>query len=218
MAGARPDLSRFGREPLAASVGWLLGKILFDWPHENALSKTGSGVVALAGVLLAYGSNRTGGRLWLHRHFVSGYALRRSETGHGFHRRLHDFRNRSSTRSPQSSGCDRRCAARALALFRLVPRGDRACAYIRDPPGCCLAVACWHALVAGQLAVSFYGVRGIGSVYYLAYAGHHVELVNEQRLWATIAFTICVSTIVHGLTAGLVVERHRRPSGWRGFQ
>jgi NhaP-type Na+/H+ or K+/H+ antiporter len=50
-------------------------------------------------------------------------------------------------------------------------------------------------------------VRGIGSVYYLAYAGHHIELVNEAQLWATIAFTILVSTLVHGLTAGSVVER-----------
>jgi NhaP-type Na+/H+ or K+/H+ antiporter len=55
--------------------------------------------------------------------------------------------------------------------------------------------------------MAFYGVRGIGSIYYLAYAGHHVELVNEGALWATIAFTIVVSTLVHGLTAGLAVER-----------
>jgi sodium/hydrogen antiporter len=55
--------------------------------------------------------------------------------------------------------------------------------------------------------VSFYGVRGIGSVYYLAYAGHHLELVNEYQLWSTIAFTILASTLVHGLTAGFAVER-----------
>ena len=55
--------------------------------------------------------------------------------------------------------------------------------------------------------VAFYGVRGIGSVYYLAYAGHHTELVNEYELWATIAFAILLSTIVHGLTAGVVLDR-----------
>jgi NhaP-type Na+/H+ or K+/H+ antiporter len=58
-----------------------------------------------------------------------------------------------------------------------------------------------------RLVVSFYGVRGVGSVYYLAYAGHHVQLVNEHQLWATIAFTILLSTVVHGLTAGMAVER-----------
>jgi hypothetical protein len=34
-----------------------------------------------------------------------------------------------------------------------------------------------------------------------------MEFVNEGQLWATIAFTIAVSTVVHGLTAGAAVER-----------
>jgi sodium/hydrogen antiporter len=54
---------------------------------------------------------------------------------------------------------------------------------------------------------AFYGVRGIGSIYYLAYAGHHLELTNEETLWATVAFTIVLSTLVHGVTAGIAVER-----------
>jgi hypothetical protein len=73
------------------TVGWLLGKILFDWPRENALSKTGSGVVAFAGVLLAYGATEIVEGYGFIAAFVSGYALRRSETHHHFHKRLHDF-------------------------------------------------------------------------------------------------------------------------------
>ena len=34
-------------------IGWLLGKILFDWPRHNSLSKTQSGLIAFAGVLMA---------------------------------------------------------------------------------------------------------------------------------------------------------------------
>jgi NhaP-type Na+/H+ or K+/H+ antiporter len=74
-------------------------------------------------------------------------------------------------------------------------------------------ITAWLALVGTRLqgrervVVAFYGVRGIGSVYYLAYAGHHLELVNEYQLWATIAFTILASTLVHGVTAGFAVER-----------
>ncbi len=65
-----------------------------------------------------------------------------------------------------------------------------------------------------RAVVAFYGVRGIGSVYYLAYAGHHVDLVNEYELWATVAFTIFLSTLVHGLTAGIAIERttHEAPT------
>ena len=73
--------------------------------------------------------------------------------------------------------------------------------------------AAWLALTGTMLrgreraVVAFYGVRGIGSIYYLAYAGHHVKLTNEYELWATIAATILFSTLVHGLTAGFAVER-----------
>jgi sodium/hydrogen antiporter len=41
---------------LGCAIGWLLGKILFAFPRENALAKTESGVFALAGVLVAYGA------------------------------------------------------------------------------------------------------------------------------------------------------------------
>lgn len=40
-----------------------------------------------------------------------------------------------------------------------------------------------------------------------AYAGHHVELVDEYALWATVAFTIFASTNVDGLAVGIAVER-----------
>ena len=36
--------------------GWLLGQILFNLPKETRLADTGSGVIAIAGVFLCYGS------------------------------------------------------------------------------------------------------------------------------------------------------------------
>ena len=52
-----------------------------------------------------------------------------------------------------------------------------------------------------------YGVRGIGSIYYLGFATSHMEFVNEGQLWPTIALIILLSTLVHGLSAGVVVEQ-----------
>jgi sodium/hydrogen antiporter len=47
-------------------------------------------------------------------------------------------------------------------------------------------------------------VRGIGSIYYLGYATGHVEFVNEDQLWALVAYTIFASAIIHGATSFLV--------------
>ena len=55
--------------------------------------------------------------------------------------------------------------------------------------------------------VAFYGVRGVGSVYYLSYASGQIEFVNASQIWALVAFTIFASTLIHGATARLVVER-----------
>jgi NhaP-type Na+/H+ or K+/H+ antiporter len=192
-----------------AAVGWLLGKVLFDWPRENALSKTGSGVIALAGVLLAYGLTELIEGYGFIAAFVSGYTLRRSETEHHFHRRLHDF----------SEALEHSLTAILLVgvgavLPVLWPYFEwthaaigAALVFLIRPAVAWLSLTGTSFPIRERMVVCFYGVRGIGSIYYLAYAGHHAELVNEYQLWATITFTILLSTIVHGLTAGLAVER-----------
>ena len=191
------------------AVGWLLGRLLFDWPRENALSKTQSGVIALAGVLVAYGVTELLEGYGFIAAFVSGFTLRRSEAQHEFHKRLHDF-----SESLEHALTAILLVALGAALPALWPHLDMAHALI----GLGLVfiirpVIAWASLASTSLpsrermVVAFYGVRGIGSIYYLAYAGHHVELVDEAELWATIAFTILLSTVVHGLTAGIAVER-----------
>ena len=61
-----------------------------------------------------------------------------------------------------------------------------------------------------RFVVGAYGVRGIGSVYYLGYATSHLDFINVGQLWATIALTILLATVVHGLTANAAVERVER--------
>lgn len=192
-----------------AAVGWLLGKSLFDWPEGNALSKTQTGVVAFAGVILAYGLTELIEGYGFIAAFVAGLVLRREESENDFHQRLHDF-----SQSIEHTLTALLLVALGAALPSLWP-------YLGWPEVIVAValifvvrpVAAWFALSGlglrwrARAVMTFYGVRGIGSIYYLAYAGHHVELVNEGALWATIAFTIVVSTLVHGLTAGLAVER-----------
>jgi len=194
---------------VGGGVGWLLARILFSWPRENALSNTGSGVVALAGVLLAYGITELLEGYGFMAAFAAGFILRRYETDHQFHRRLHDF----------SEALEHSLTAILLiALGGALPFLWPHFTLVHAAIGTLLVfvvrpLAGWAALrktalqKRERLVVAFYGVRGIGSIYYLAYAGHHTELVNEYELWTIVAFTILLSTIVHGLTAGLALDR-----------
>ena len=189
-------------------VGWLLGQVLFVWPRENALAKSEAGVIALAGVLAAYGITELVEGYGFVAAFVAGVTLRRAESGHEFHVRLHDF-----LLNIEHALTSLLLVALGAALPVLLPALDWAgvaialgLIFVVRP---LVAFAALHGAMKGRarLVVAFYGVRGIGSIYYLGYAGTHADLVNEPQLWAIIAFTIVASTLVHGFTAGLAVER-----------
>jgi NhaP-type Na+/H+ or K+/H+ antiporter len=71
----------------------------------------------------------------------------------------------------------------------------------------------WIALLGTNLdlrdraVVSVYGVRGIGSIYYLCYAGSHIEFANESQLWSLVGLVILLSTILHGFTVGWAMDQ-----------
>ncbi len=191
-----------------AAIGWLLGKVLFSLPRQNSLATTGSGVLALAGVLLCYGLTELLEGYGFIAAFVSGLALRRAEEGHEFHGRLHGF----------SEAIEHALTAILLLLvggvlpllwleldWRFVVISLALLFLIRPAVGW-LSLRGTSLRGRERLVVAAYGVRGIGSIYYLGFATGHMNLLNEGQLWATIAFTILASTIVHGLTAGVVVE------------
>ncbi len=191
------------------AIGWVLGKMLFSWPRENALANTDSGVIGLAGVLATYGLTELAEGYGFIAAFVAGLALRRQESHHAFHGQLHRF-----TESIEHTLTAILLIALGAALPTLLqPLSWAGVAigagliFVVRPLSGWLSLAGVMARSRERTVVAFYGVRGIGSIYYLAYAGSHTELVNEAQLWATVAFTIVLSTVIHGFTAGIAVER-----------
>jgi NhaP-type Na+/H+ or K+/H+ antiporter len=70
-----------------------------------------------------------------------------------------------------------------------------------------------------RFAVAFFGVRGVGSLYYLGYATSHEHVPDEPWLWSTVAFTVIISVLLHGVTATPAMARldaRRERSGSRG--
>lgn len=191
------------------AIGWLVAKLLFDLPRENALSKTESGLMAFAGVLIVYGLTELLEGYGFIAVFVAGLTLRRSETNHEYHAKLHDF----------VEALER--ALTALLLFALggaipillpyltweVAAITLALVFVIRPMAAWLSLAALSMNSRERIVVAFYGIRGVGSIYYLAYAASHVALPNAPVLWAIVAFTIVLSTVVHGFTAGIAIER-----------
>ena len=195
-------------------LGWLLGQLLFVVPRGAVLADTAAGIVAFAGIVLIYGASELVEGYGFIAVAVAGLTLRRVEAHHAFHRRLHDF----------SEAIEHALTAVLLvALGGVLPRllVDLDWSHAAIALALILLIrpaAGWLSLVGTGLrgrdraVVAFYGVRGIGSIYYLAYAAGHIEFVNERQLWALIGFAILVSTVVHGFSAGIAMEGLSRQS------
>ncbi|MFF9378172.1 cation:proton antiporter [Streptomyces griseoluteus] len=196
--------------------GLVVGRLLswlFFWTRRPMLrlSEHREGFVALGATFLSYGVTELVGGYGFLAVFVTACALRAAQRAHGFHNVLHDFVEQ----------IERLFTAAVLFLLgAFVARGGLAALTWQGAVTAVLLLAVirpwagWVGLLGGRpgrrerAVIAAYGIRGIGSLYYLAYAlGHHAFPVPARELWAVVTFTVLVSVVVHGVTAGPVVGR-----------
>jgi NhaP-type Na+/H+ or K+/H+ antiporter len=72
----------------------------------------------------------------------------------------------------------------------------------------------WVSLLGGttgpreRIALSFFGIRGIGSLYYLAYALGKGEFAGQaQWLWSFVGLVVALSIVLHGATTSPLMNR-----------
>jgi len=51
-----------------------------------------------------------------------------------------------------------------------------------------------------RLAIAFFGIRGLGSFYYLAHALNQAPFEQAEELWAALGLTVLISILLHGST------------------
>jgi NhaP-type Na+/H+ or K+/H+ antiporter len=195
---------------LGLATGWLLGRLFFRAPRESVrLAKHSEGFVALAATFLAYGVTELAGGYGFLAVFVCAVSIRASERSHEYHQVLHDFTEQierlltvllllllgGAVVGGLLSALTWRAAAVGLALVFVV-RPLIAWLALRGAPGS----RGEHAVIA------FFGIRGIGSIYYLAYATAAVTIPQAAELWALVGFVVIVSVVVHGVSATPVMQ------------
>jgi NhaP-type Na+/H+ or K+/H+ antiporter len=195
---------------LGLATGWLLGRLFFRAASESVrLAKHSEGFVALAATFLAYGVTELAGGYGFLAVFVCAVSIRASERSHEYHQVLHDFTEQierlltvllllllgGAVVGGLLSELTWRAAAVGLALVFVV-RPVIAWLALRGAPGS----RGEHAVIA------FFGIRGIGSFYYLAYATAAVTIPQAAELWALVGFVVIVSVVVHGVSATPVMQ------------
>ena len=224
----------FYRIAAGIAVGYVIGNVVArlifglqstDSTATSDLASAMEGSEALAATLLAYGMAELIHGYGFIAVFVSALVLRHFEWSHDYYQTLDDF----------AVLVERLLMAGVLALFGgtlveglLAPLTWRAAA-------AGLAVVLLVRPLTGMVGllgsggtwkersvIAVFGIKGIGSFYYLAFALHEATfeefelLVDANVLWAFTGFVVLVSMVVHGVTATPVMDRLDRIRSERG--
>lgn len=205
---------------VGSAIGWLLAKAAFRArPQSLRVAETGEPLLALAAVLLSYGVAQVAGGYGFLAVFTCAMTLRSMERGHDYHAHMHQIIERlerlftlivllllglALTNGLLSQLTWRSVVVGVLLVFVVRP------------------LTAWLALRVGsggerdagfspgpreRLVTAFFGVRGVGSLFYLAFATGQADFGHADLLWSTVAFTITLSVLVHGVTATPVMKR-----------
>lgn len=201
------------------AVGWLLGRLAFRPPRrELRRVLTGEPLLALACLALSYGAAELVHGYGFLAVFCAAVTMRWMEPDHAHHQAMHEVTER----------LERLLTLLMLLLIGLAPTsgGLAHLSWSGVAVGLLLVfvirpLAGWLSLVvrsrrersAGRrlnrrdmAVMAFFGVRGIGTIYYLAYATGQASFEGMESLWTTAAFTIVLSVLVHGALSGLAMD------------
>jgi len=191
-------------------AGWLIGAALarftFRFPSTTRLATAMAGAEALAATFICYGLTELAGGYGFIAVFVAALTIRDYERQHDYQEELHDFAE---------------VAERIVSAILLILFGGAVATGL-------LAPLTWQAALVGVVtvvlvrplaglvglvgyaprrgAIAFFGIRGIGSFYYLAYAINSAEFSGADLAWATVGVVVLTSVVVHGITASPVMQ------------
>ncbi len=201
---------------VAMAAGLLMGRGL-EWLIFRAnspilrLAPHREGFVALAVTFLTYGATELLQGYGFLAVFIVACRIRTAARDHGYHNVLHEFVEQT----------ERLLTAGLLMLLGgfVVSGGMSHLTWEGAAVGLLLLLVIrpasgWVAQLRGtagpreRWVIAFFGIRGIGSLFYLAYALGQADFgVSAEELWAVVSFTVVASVLLHGAAATPVVSR-----------
>jgi sodium/hydrogen antiporter len=189
-------------------VGRLLAFVIFG--RSSPLQGTMDGMVALAATLIAFAGAEVAGGYGFLAVFVAAVMIRRSERQHEYHQVMHDFVGQ----------IERLVTAVLLILFGgAITTGLLNALEWRDILAAVTIVLVirpvtgWLGLFGTsgrrleRVAIAFFGIRGVGSFYYLSHSLNQIGFSDVDRLWAIVGLVVIISVVVHGATATPAMRR-----------
>ena len=189
--------------------GKFLGFLLFNIPDNENL-KIADNVFAIALVLFPYAAAEMVSSYGFIAVFVSACIFRQKRPEHDYQKRVHQF---SVTMEGVMEGILMLIIGGYLVFGVLSPLTfpmiavSLAIIFLVRPISGLIAFTGSGLTKHNKWAISFFGIRGIGSMYYLAYGIYMADFPQSDELWAITIFIVVVSVIIHGFSAKPIMER-----------
>jgi NhaP-type Na+/H+ or K+/H+ antiporter len=172
-------------------------------PAETKLAKTGDGLIAIAATFVSYGVMEILNCYGFLAVFVTALTLRASHRDHEFNVQMHDLTEQVERLAMMVllllfggalvGGLLAPLRAMDVLLVLLI------ILVVRPLTGM-LALLGFKADYFEKLTIAFFGIRGVGSFYYLAYGLNHMDVGDPKKMWAIVGLAALVSILLHGLT------------------
>lgn len=196
---------------IGVGLGYLLARFILNLPAKSEFSKIIVGIGSLAATLIIYGFTEILGGYGFIAVFCGAIIIRQLEPDHKHHVALHALIEKSQLILT---------ALLLLALGAAISGGileylDLTLISIAVVLVLIIRPLCGIIGLTGftkmdwksRSAVAFLGIRGFGSIYYLAYALNHQDFEGSDRLWSLVTLVIVISVFVHGIVSSPILKR-----------
>ncbi|PGF14713.1 cation transporter [Natrinema sp. CBA1119] len=185
-------------------LGYLTARLVFATEPDTPVAESVQGLEAVAGTLLLYGATELVGGYGFIAVFVAALMVRHYERSHEYNRSLHEV----------SEFAEQVMMALIMLFFGGAIVGGLlepltleaivaavAIVFVVRPLAGLVGFLGFDRDPAERATIAFFGIRGIGSFYYLAYGLNHAAFPDSGLLWAVVGAVVLVSIVVHGITA-----------------
>jgi NhaP-type Na+/H+ or K+/H+ antiporter len=180
---------------------------------DEPVYSTSEGLIVLGTLLLAYGAAELVEGYGFLAVFVGALTARQRENASRYHRISHHFIDQIEQIVLVAVLLGFGAMLASGVLYNLTWAGAGIALlliFVIRPLAGIVAEGFTRLPLSGKAAIAFLGVRGMGSIYYLAYGQNQGDFAQLGILWAIVSFAILVSVVVHGVVSGpliLLVER-----------
>lgn len=191
-----------------ACTGWLLAYLLFQTDKKRS-SRIIGGVFAVSLVFIPYSVAELVSGYGFIAVFIASCIFRQQETAHKYKEEIHDF---SVSMEQLLETLIMLMVGGFIAFGALQPLSipiiitALAILFLVRPLSSYLALSGNDLPKSEKWVISFFGIRGIGSLYYLSYGIYYADFPQAEELWAITLLIITLSVIVHGTSAKPVMD------------